>query len=128
MAKSTGKRQARLVRALRKAGLGAVAEYPIHSGAQIAQRLDVALPDRKLAIECDGALHGKPAFGFRNSFRRQELDVLKREWLERNGWRVILFRGDIAKASASKIEEVVRLALAAELRPGVPVLVWGEHG
>lgn len=50
-------------------------------------RFDLCYPQLKLIIEYDGKQH-------RRDQAQWSRDLLRREWLERNGWRIIVINSD----------------------------------
>lgn len=81
------KPHAKLREALRRAGVVTVTEYEVGYYA-----IDEAIPDRKVAIECDGCyFHGCSTCGFPGIRENQVLDRRKNTYLERRGWTVLRF-------------------------------------
>ena len=69
-------------------------------------RLDLAYPRHRIAIEYDGEeFHGRTP-------EQREHDELRRDWLERNGWTVIVVkRGDFTGTGLERWLNEVRAAL-----------------
>lgn len=73
-------------------------------------RIDIALPDERLAIEVDGwQHHGKTLKGFKRDRLRQNLLCV-------NGWRVLRFFPESIYSDMAGVTSVVAQAVAAPLR------------
>lgn len=75
---------------------------------------DIAFPDRKIAIFCDGCYwHNCPICGFSNS-RARNNDGLVNEELERKGWKVLRFWGHEIKQNPDSVILKIEEALNCE--------------
>ncbi len=92
---------------LRAAGHAVVAQHPVRVAGGRVLRLDLALPDRRVAVECDG-------FGFHRTRRDLELDARRHNALALAGWRVLRVTWDQFTRSrdrlAADLDALVRAA------------------
>ena len=67
------------------------------TGIPAHYKIDIAHPDKKIAVEIDGASH--------TSRKRQEQDRRKDEWLSNHGWSVLRFSNQEVLSSISSVME-----------------------
>jgi very-short-patch-repair endonuclease len=96
--------ESRIRVALVLAGLPPEAQYPVLLGGR-RYRLDLAYPERRLAVEYDGDDH--------RSQRRARLDLVREAALAAAGWRVLRFDADEVLFRRDRVVAAVRAELAA---------------
>ncbi|MGH2812029.1 MAG: type IV toxin-antitoxin system AbiEi family antitoxin domain-containing protein [Actinomycetota bacterium] len=97
--------ETRVIRMLRRSGLPEPArQYEVRSGGKLIGRIDLAYPRHRLGIEVDGLRY--------HSGRRQlERDLLRRNRLEREGWRIVHATSEQLKAGPNELIATVRSLL-----------------
>jgi very-short-patch-repair endonuclease len=84
-----------LLRELQLLGIYPVSQFQVGS-----YRIDLALPEQMIAIECDGKeWHSSP--------EQADRDTTREEYLKSQGWRVIRFSGSDLYQDALRIAEVI---------------------
>lgn len=89
----------------------------------VRYRLDLAWPELRLAVEYDGRHHAEDA-------RQWGHDLGRREWLDGNGWRLIVLRAE--DVYTTPWQSILRVAEAMRQRGydkplGEPPLIFTEH-
>ena len=90
---TVSKHEALLAQHLMLAGINYEAEYRFHPVRR--WRIDFAIPDKKIAIECEG---GHWSGGRHTRGAGFEADILKYNALALAGWRLLRFTGALIKS------------------------------
>jgi predicted transcriptional regulator of viral defense system len=91
---------------LRDAGLPEpVSHFEVYDGDRFVAELDLAYPQWKIAIECDGAVHLLPEV--------RERDLQRQNDLVLQGWIVLRFSWERSRARPERIVDEVRAAIRA---------------
>ena len=97
--------EARLVRALRRAGLPPPAlQHEVRDGGQLVARLDAAYPELRLGIE----VHG---YRWHSGRQRWQRDLRRENRLKRAGWTVLVYTWDDVVADGGRVVEEVGAAI-----------------
>lgn len=84
-------------------------------------RLDLSWPDLRLAVEYDGKQH-------RTDLNQWDSDILRREWLQRNGWTVVtIVARDVYRRQAALLDRVYRAWLECGGSPFAIRSEWRHH-
>ena len=76
---------------LRNAGIPFVSQFPIR--CKYGYILDVAIPEQKICVECDGSFWHK---------KRESTDKKRNAFLKKAGWRILRFTDKEIKADVSQ--------------------------
>lgn len=97
--------ETRLLKLLRAAGWPEpVPQYEVRTGGKTLARIDLAYPDRKLAVECDG-------YRFHSGRRAWQRDLWRRNLLAEAGWRVLHVTWDDLEGRPAEVLNKIRSAL-----------------
>jgi very-short-patch-repair endonuclease len=82
-----------------------VLHHRIYDGTRFVAEVDLAFPQWRIAIECDGDVHLLPEVRERDLQRQNDLMLL--------GWTVLRFTWERARSRPERIVDEVRAAIRA---------------
>jgi very-short-patch-repair endonuclease len=86
-----------------------VLHHQVHDRNRFVAEVDLAYPDWKIAIECDGSVHLDPAVRERDLARQNDLVLL--------GWTILRFSWDRVRQRPELVVSEVRAAVRTAQRP-----------
>ena len=92
-----------------EAGFDVVPQYRVTSGSQVVARVDLALPDLKIAIEYDGRWH--------EADLQRSLDNERLARLRAAGWTVIVVTAELLRDHRRLVSTVAAAVTATTFRP-----------